>query len=97
MATHIKNLIKNFLKDKKHEVNEKIKIEKIIDKNLTVNLKKHIKLQGVHKKTLIFCSDSSSANYEFGLRKENLLKAVKKEFPNIDAIKIKINDYDGTS
>jgi hypothetical protein len=94
VATHIKNIINQFLREKKSEAKSADKIEKIIEENLGANLKKHIRLQKIYKKNLIFCSDSSSASYEFGLRKDILLKAVKKEFPDIEGAKIKIGDYD---
>jgi hypothetical protein len=94
VATHIKNIISQFLREKKSEAKSADKIEKIVEENLGENLKKHIRLQKIYKKNLIFCSDSSSASYEFGLRKDTLLKAVKKEFPDIEGTKIKIGDYD---
>jgi len=94
VATHIKNIIEQFLKDKKAEAKSTGKIEKIIEENLGENLKKHIRLQRIYKKNLIFSSDSSSASYEFKLRREILLKAVKKEFPDIEGAKIKIGDHD---
>ncbi len=94
MATHIKNIINQFLREKKAEAKSADKIEKIVEESLGINLKKHIKLQKVYRKNLVFCSDSSSASYEFGLRKEALLKAVKKEFPEIEGAKIKIGEYD---
>ena len=94
MATHIKNIINQFLREKKSEAKSAGEIEKIIERGLGASLKKHIRLQRIYKKTLIFCSDSSSAIYEFGLRKESLLKAVKTEFPDIKGARIKIGDYD---
>ncbi len=94
MATHIKNIISQFLKEKKSEARHTGRMVKIVEENLGAELTKHIKLQKIDKKNLIFSSTSSSASYEFGLRKENLLKAVKKEFPNIEGAKIKIGNYD---
>lgn len=94
VAIHIKNIIDQFLEEKKAEAKSTGKIEKIIEENLGVDLKKHVRLQRIYKKNLIFCSDSSSASYEFRLRREILLKAVKKEFPDIEGMKIKIGDYD---
>ncbi|MDD4182411.1 MAG: DciA family protein [Candidatus Omnitrophica bacterium] len=94
MATHIKSIIEEFLKEKKAEAKSTGKIERIVEENLGENLKKHVRLQRIYKKNLIFCSDSSSASYEFRLRREGLLKAVKKEFPDIEGVKIKIGDYD---
>lgn len=94
MATHIKNILNQFLKEKRAEAKSAGKIEKIIEENLGADLTRHIKLRRVYKKNLIFCSDSSSASYEFGLRKEALLKAVKRDFPDIEGAKIKIGNYD---
>ena len=94
MATHIKNIINQFLREKKSEAKSAGKIEKIVEESLGENLKKHIRLQKIYKKNLYFRSASSSASYEFGLRKEALLKAVKKEFPEIEGAKIKIGNYD---
>ena len=94
MATHIKSIIEEFLKEKKAEAKSTGKIERIVEENLGENLKKHVRLQRIYKKNLYFRSDSSSASYEFRLRREVLLKAVKKEFPDIEGVKIKIGDYD---
>ncbi len=93
MATHIKNIISQFLKEKKSEAQSAGKIEKIIEEKLGDDLIKHVKLQKIYRQNLFFCSDSSSASYEFKLRKEALLAAVKKEFPDIKGAKIKIGIY----
>lgn len=90
MATHIKSIIKNFLKAKKSETQEKLRIEKIVNRNLSGKLKKHIRLQKIYKDNLFFYSDSSSALYEFGLQKDRVLKEVQREFPKIEKTVIKI-------
>ncbi|MDD4955283.1 MAG: DciA family protein [Candidatus Omnitrophica bacterium] len=94
MATHIKSIINQFLKEKKKEAKNTVKIEKIIEENLGADLIRHIRLQRIHNKNLVFRSDSSGASYELGLRKEALLKAVKKDFPDIEGVKIKIGEHD---
>jgi hypothetical protein len=94
VTTHIKNIINQFLKEKKSEARHADKVVRIVEENLGAELIRHIKLQRIDKKNLIFSSDSSAATYEFGLRKENLLKAVRKEFPNIEGVKIRIGNYD---
>lgn len=91
MATHIKNIIQQFLENKKAGAVDVSGIKEVVEEHLGGKLKKHISLENIDKKNLIFCSDSSSALYEFKLKKEKLLEAVKSKFPYIEGIKIKIN------
>lgn len=90
MATHIKDLLSNFLDIKKKETDVNGKIKEIVDKSIDRKLQKHIFLQKVYKDKVIFCSDSSSSGYEFNLNRNCLLREIKKEFPQIKELKIKI-------
>ena len=90
MATHIKKLLDKFLKSKKKGVEDWSRIEQIVEEALDENLRKHLHPEKIHKNTLIVCSDSSSVSYEFNLKKDRILEAVKKEFAYIEDIKIYI-------
>ncbi|MDP2924398.1 MAG: hypothetical protein Q8O30_11890 [Candidatus Omnitrophota bacterium] len=90
MATHIKTIVHDFLKNKKQEINHKERIRKIIETNIDKKLKKNIYLKGVYKNKLILGSQGSSFSYVFNLKKDKLLKAVQEEFPEIEDMKITI-------
>ena len=90
MATHIKKIIENFIKEKKTDIKEKEKIRQIVDSVLDKKLKKDISLKTIYKNKLIFSSSSSHFSYEFSLKKGELLEALRKEFPQIEDIKIKV-------
>lgn len=90
MATHIKFLLEDFLKRKKSELDGFCKIERVVREALDDENKNHIFFKKILKDTLILGSDSSSFMYYFNLKKENVLKRVSKEFPEIKKIKIEI-------
>ncbi|MDD5194582.1 MAG: DciA family protein [Candidatus Omnitrophica bacterium] len=90
MATHIKELLKNFLQEKKSEYVEAEKLHKVINANLDKALVKHVSLKKIQRDTLVFKTDSSGIVYEFNLKKGALLKAIQKEFSYIEEIKITI-------
>ncbi|UCC94380.1 MAG: DUF721 domain-containing protein [Candidatus Omnitrophota bacterium] len=90
MATHIKNLIQNFIGAKKKEVEERVKIRNIVDENLDEKLKIGVELRKIHKNTLIFYASSSHFSYEFNLKKRTLLENIQKHFPYIKEIKIRV-------
>ena len=89
MATHIKHVLGGFLKDKKKDLKKRDQIEKIIEEELGEKVKKHISLKRIYKNNLILHSDSSNYSFSFYLKKENMLKKIKKKFPEIEDIKIK--------
>lgn len=90
MATHIKSIIQNFLKDTKGEAGDRARMQEIVGKNLDKKLKGHVCLARVYKNKLIFNSESSNFSYVFNLKKEGLLKEIQKEFPQIEDIRISI-------
>jgi len=90
MATHIKSILAQFLKNKKRETADITRVEGIVNKELGEKVSKYIHLKRVYKKKLFFSADTSSALYEFGLKKGGMLEAVRKEFPEIEGTKIKI-------
>lgn len=89
MATPIKGIIDNFLKTKLVQYQHQEKITKFADKLLAGEIKKHVQIKGVSHNCLIFHSDSSAATFDFRLRKDKLLIAIQKEFPDIKSIHIK--------
>lgn len=90
MATHIKSILVQFLKHKKRETADITRIEEIVNGGLGEKIGKYIHLKKVYKKKLFFSADTSGAIYEFGLKKADVLEAVRKEFPEIEGTKIKI-------
>lgn len=90
MATHIKKIIKNFLKTTESNICSQNKIEKIVNNHLDRELKKHTQFKGIYKNKIIIESQSSSARYIFNLKKQNLLRAIQKEYPQIEDIKVTI-------
>jgi hypothetical protein len=90
MATHIKYIIKKFLKEQKKASREQERIKKIINGNLNRALAKNIVVEGVHRNILFVRSDSSSFAYDFNLKKKGLLEALQKELPCLKDVKIKI-------
>jgi hypothetical protein len=90
MATHIKSILVQFLKHKKRETADITRIEEIVNTGLGEKVGKYIHLKKVYKKKLFFNADTSGAIYEFGLKKAGLLEAVRKEFPEIEGVRIKI-------
>jgi hypothetical protein len=90
MATHIKDIIEDFLKQKAAQTTETEKINRIIGGIMETQLKKHIRFNGVKDKKLVFSSNVSSARYDFNLKKDTVLRAVQKEFPHIEGITMKM-------
>jgi hypothetical protein len=90
MATHIRKIIQNFLKTAKSDIQTKTRIQKLVNTCLDKKLKKHTYFKGIYKNKIILGSESSSASYVFNLKKQKLLKAIQKEFPQIEDIKVNI-------
>jgi len=88
MATHIKNLIKEFLNKKDGQRQKQEKIKTLIEKTLEGWGQNHIQFQGVHKNKLMFNSEAASMRYTLHLKKRELLAAVQKEFPHIKELEI---------
>jgi hypothetical protein len=88
MATHIKALVKDFLKNQEQEINYRARLKSIVEANIDKKLKKHVYLKKVYKNKLIFVSAGSSFSYVFNLGKDKLLKAVREQFPEIEDVKI---------
>lgn len=90
MAIHIKQILDEFLKNKKDIWARQKKIEQIVNPLIKDKMKKHIYLKKVLKNCLVFASDSSSFSYEFSLKKGEIIKEIKKEFPEIERIRIEL-------
>ena len=90
MAIHIKDLVDKFLAEKKKECKEQERVRQIVDTFLGPEAQSGICLKGIFKKEVIFRASSSSLSYDFELKKEKILKGVKKEFPQIKGIRIEI-------
>ncbi len=90
MATHIKTLLDEFLNKAKNEVNRISKIERIVNKTLNPETKKHIRIKKIMKGGVFFVSDSSTFVYNFNLEKKKILDEINKKIPEINNIKIEI-------
>ena len=90
MATHIKEIVKKFLKEQSKAIQEREKIKKIINRTLGRTLAENITVEGVYKNTLIIHSNASSFIYDFNLKKKGVLEALQKELPHLKDVKIKI-------
>lgn len=90
MATHIKKILEEFLKEERQKSQEWERLKQIIDENLDEGIKKHIRPDKVYRNILFFFSDSSIVSYEFNLKKNKLLAAVRETFPDINDIKMKV-------
>jgi hypothetical protein len=90
MVTHIKNILKDFLKDNKKDIEDKEKMERILYGALDKKLKGHIKVKRIYKNKVVLSSDSAAFSYEFNLKKKSVLEKLKKTFSQIEDIKIKV-------
>jgi len=88
VAEHIEKLISSYIK--KLSTNDRKKLREFITELLDTKTQKHIKLTKIYGKKLIFHADSSVWCYQFNLKKEGLLKKIKKEFPHIEGIRVKV-------
>ena len=88
MATHIKDIIGGFFINSQSLINNRKKIEKIVEPYIE-KVGGNISLVGVEGKNLIFHSASSSVSYNFSLNKEKLIYDIQRDFPHICEIRIK--------
>ena len=90
MGTHIKILLNKFLERKKQDFKYQERMQQIINRFFKTETQDGIYLKGISKNELIFKADSSSLSYDFGLKKDKILKEIREEFPQIKEIKIEI-------
>ncbi|MCF7908193.1 MAG: hypothetical protein K9L86_04925 [Candidatus Omnitrophica bacterium] len=88
MATHIKELILEFLKQKQGKVLQQESIGKIVNRFLAEETKQHIYLKAATEDSIILHSDSSGATYNLTLIKDKLLGEIQKQFPEIKKIAV---------
>jgi len=88
MATHIKDILNEFLKQKQKRLSQQQEIETIVNKLLTQELKTHIYLKKMIENKIVFSSDSSGATYNLNLIKEKLLSEIQKQFPKVQKITV---------
>ncbi|MBD3263509.1 MAG: hypothetical protein GF375_00220 [Candidatus Omnitrophica bacterium] len=92
MASHIKETLKKFFKKKDEEVKKYEIIGRKIEQILDEETKKYIHISSASEKEVVFVSDASSATYNFNLKKDELLKEIRKEFPKIKNLKVRIEN-----
>lgn len=90
MSTHIKDILNEFIKKGKANKETQSKIEEALNNILGGKFLEHITIKGIYKKKIIFCLSNSTVQYEVGLKKNELEKALKKEFPELEEIQLKI-------
>lgn len=86
---HIKHILRGFLKQVKGQADTRDKVKALMASLLTAKMKTHVKVSGIYKGKLTLSTDTQTASYELNLKKAALLAAVKKEFPEVNEIKIK--------
>ena len=90
MATHIKELLGEFLKGKQQEFEIKEKIENILNRVLGAGLSGQIKVEKLEKSRITFSCPAPEYKYELNLKKDKIMIQVQKEFPQIKEARIKI-------
>jgi len=90
MTTHIKTLLNKFLEKKKEDFKHQERVQQIINRFFKSETQEGIYLKGISGNELIFKADSSSLSYDFGLKKDKILREIKEEFPQIKEIKVEI-------
>lgn len=90
MTIHIKDLLSDFFNQQRKDIDIYDKIRAILNKSIDKKLQDYIYLQKVYKDKIVFNSKSSSHSYEFNLKKNSLLKEIRKEFPQIKELKVRI-------
>ncbi len=89
MATHIRQLLDDFLKQKEGHLTRQKKIERVIENFLTPAMKEQLSLKAIEGDRIMISSASSGAAYNFNLLKEEILQEIQKQFPQIKTISIK--------
>ena len=88
MAEHIQAALKLFIEGLK--TREKINLQRVVGGILDKKSREHIKFSHIDNNYLVFHADSSVWCHNFDLNKEGLLKKIKKEYPFIEGIKVKV-------
>ena len=90
MATHIKNIIEDFFQTQKKEYKEIFKIKDTLVSILGRESKDHFLVKKEKKDEIEIVATSSSLLYVLKLKKEDIERELKKEFPKVKTIKTKI-------
>jgi hypothetical protein len=90
MATHIKELLGEFLKEKQQEFQIKEKIEVICNRVFGAGLSGQVKVEKIEKTRITFSCPASEYKYEINLNKDKIIKQIQKDFPEIKEIRIRI-------
>lgn len=90
MATHIKELLGEFLKGKQQEFKSKEKIEDISNRVLGAELSGQVRVEKIEKTRITFSCPAPEYKYELSLNREKLLGQIKKDFPEIKEMRIRL-------
>jgi len=90
MATHIKDILDGFIESKKEALEIAYKVSDIVKRNLSKEMSENVCFTGIEQGYFLFFSPSSSFSYEFSLQREKLLNELKKEFRDIQGIKLQV-------
>jgi len=91
MGIHIKCILDKFLKEGEGKRKYQERIKEAVERLCGEEERKHILHSFMEKDKIIIQLDSSSAIYEFNLKKKNVLEKIRKEFPEVKDIKTKLN------
>jgi len=90
MTQHIKNIIEDFFQIQKKEYKEIFKIKDKLVSILGVESKEHFWVKKEKREEIEIIATSSSLLYVLKLKKEDIEGELKREFPKLKTIKMKI-------
>jgi len=93
MATHIKDVLAGFLKEKRQDLPKQDRIRELVKTVVGKTLTKTGRPAKIDKDTLVLLCDDPASRYMMELKKADILKAVSQEFPEIKKITTRITGY----
>jgi hypothetical protein len=93
MATHIKDVLAEFLKEKRQDLPKQERIRELVTTIVGKSLAQTGRPAKIDKDTLVIFSDDPASRYLMELKKADILKAVSLEFPEIKKVTTRIAGY----
>ena len=90
MATHIKNILKQFIHKEKTKAKKTEEISQIVQQHLKATVSSEVSIGKIDKKKLTLVVSSSLVAYELNLKKQQILEEIKRHYPHIDQIQIRV-------
>lgn len=91
MTVHIKEIIKDFLKQQEQKNTEIELVESAIKELLEKNWKEYVVIKEIKDNIIVFRTQSAGVRYGLHLKKDQLLKNIRVKLPKIKDIKIVLN------